>query len=61
MTTTSNPAAGGAVWAFTAFRDSLAGTLILLPDSTLARRVAARRVPDSAVPAAPARVEYGLE
>ena len=47
------------VWAFTAFGDSLAGTLITLPDSTLGRRVTAHRVPDSAVPPAPAREDYG--
>lgn len=46
------------LWRYTVTGDSLVGTLVLLPERKLVRRVTATRVADSQVPAAPARREY---
>ncbi len=46
------------VWSYVAAGDSLRGTLLLLPDSTIGRDVHAHRVADAAVPAAPPLRDY---
>lgn len=46
------------LWQYKVSGDSLEGTLVLLPDGELRRRVNAKRVAEGEVPAAPAREEY---
>jgi hypothetical protein len=46
------------LWQYKVSGDSLEGTLVLLPDRELGRRVIAKRVGEGEVPAAPARGEY---
>jgi hypothetical protein len=46
------------LWQYKVSGDQMEGTLVLLPDKTVGRRVKVRRVKDDEVPAAPAREEY---
>jgi hypothetical protein len=46
------------LWEYKVSGDQMEGTLVLLPDRTLGRRVKVRRVKDDEVPPAPAREEY---
>ena len=46
------------VWAYTVTGDTMSGTLIILPDKSLGRRVSAHRVSDDKLPKAPALKEY---
>ena len=46
------------LWQFKVSGDQMEGTLVLLPDKTLGRRVNVRRVKDDEVPPAPARELY---
>lgn len=48
------------VWAYTVSGDAMTGTLVILPDKVLGRRVSVRRVGEDQVPKAPALDEYGL-
>jgi hypothetical protein len=47
------------IWTYSVAGDSLTGTLIVLPERSVARDVKAHRVKDSDLPAAPAISEYG--
>lgn len=47
------------VWAFKVSGDAMTGTLVVLPDKTLARRVSVHRVREDQVPKAPGMDEYG--
>jgi hypothetical protein len=47
------------LWQYTVSGDSMNGTLVLLPERELVRRVKAKRVSERDVPAAPARESYG--
>jgi len=49
-----------ALWQFKVTGDAMEGTLILLPDRELVRRVKVKRVSETEVPAAPARELYGM-
>src|SRR6266850_2303082 len=46
------------VWAYKVSGDTMTGTLVILPDKTLGRRVSVRRVSEDQVPKAPALEEY---
>jgi hypothetical protein len=46
------------LWQYKVSGDQMEGTLVLLPDKTVGRRVKVRRVSDDQVPAAPARELY---
>jgi hypothetical protein len=46
------------LWQYTVSGDSMDGTLMLLPDRELVRRVKVKRVSEKDVPAAPAREMY---
>lgn len=46
------------VWAYTVSGDTMTGTLVILPDKTLGRRVSVHRVREDRVPKAPALDEY---
>ena len=46
------------LWQYKVSGDTMEGTLVLLPDKTLGRRVKVARVGDDQVPAAPDRKEY---
>jgi hypothetical protein len=46
------------LWQYKVSGDRMEGTLVLLPDKTLGRRVKVRRVRDDEVPPAPPREEY---
>lgn len=46
------------LWQFKVSGDQMEGTLVLLPDKTVGRRVKVRRVKDDEVPPAPARELY---
>lgn len=46
------------LWQYKVSGDSMEGTLVLLPKRELGRRVNAKRVAESEVPAAPAKEEY---
>jgi hypothetical protein len=46
------------VWAYKVSGDTMTGTLVILPDKTLGRRVTVRRVREDQVPKAPALEEY---
>ena len=46
------------LWQYKVSGDSMEGTLVLLPDRELARRVKVKRVSEDEVPAPPARNEY---
>jgi hypothetical protein len=47
------------VWEFKIDGDTMEGTLVLLPDKTLGRRVKVKRVREDQLPPAPARELYG--
>lgn len=47
------------LWEFKLTGDKIEGTLVLLPDKSVARRVTVSRVSEDKVPAAPARELYG--
>ena len=47
------------LWQFKMTRDGMDGTLVLLPDQSVARRVKVWRVKDEQVPPAPGRELYG--
>jgi hypothetical protein len=47
------------IWSFTIDGDTMNGTLVILPDRSLGRRVSVHRVSDDKVPKAPAIEEYG--
>jgi hypothetical protein len=46
------------VWSFTVSGDTMSGTLAILPDKSVGRRVSVHRVRDDQVPPAPALEEY---
>jgi hypothetical protein len=47
------------LWEFKIDGDVIEGTLVLLPDKTVARRVKVRRVSEDKLPPAPPREDYG--
>ena len=47
------------LWEFKIEGDVIEGTLVLLPDKTIGRRVKVRRVSEDKLPPAPPREEYG--
>ena len=47
------------VWAYTVSGDKMTGTLVILPDKELGRRVSVHRVKEDRVPKAPGVDEYG--
>ena len=46
------------IWAFEVSGDEMTGTLVILPEKSVARQVSVRGVREDAVPAAPAVEEY---
>ena len=46
------------IWAFTVSGETMTGTLVILPDRILARRVSVHRASEDQVPKAPALDEY---
>ncbi len=47
------------LWEFRVDGDTMEGTLVLLPDKSIGRRVKVRRVSEDKLPPAPPREEYG--
>jgi len=48
------------IWAYEVSGDAMTGTLVVLPDKALGRRVNVHRVRDDQVPKAPPLDEYGV-
>jgi hypothetical protein len=48
------------IWEYAMTGDVMTGTLVILPDRSLGRRVSVHRVREDEVPAAPALEEYGM-